>query len=118
MAKRSTLKHYLKVLDNLVTRERTAIIYGQMKSLENIQHEKNTCLIMMQNAERIMDDESYDLAVKIRKNNRRNAMLLKAGFTLIRTLRRDVSRRASITYSRKGQSQQLQICPKIMKQRV
>jgi hypothetical protein len=118
MAKQSRLKQYLLILDNLIQRERTAIIYSQMDRLEKIQHEKNSLLIMMQNVEKVMDQESFDLAIKIKKNNRRNALLLKAGFKLIRTLRQDVNRRRSLTYSAGGHSRNLSICPKILKQRV
>jgi hypothetical protein len=118
MAKRSTLKQYLRVLDNLVTRERTAIIYAQMERLENIQHEKNTLLRMMQSVERVMDQESLDLAIKIRNNNKRNALLLHSGLKLICGLRQNVNRRRSLTYSSKGCSRNLAIRPKILKRSI
>ncbi len=116
MENKSRLKQHLLALNNLVKRERTAIIYSQMKRLENIQHEKNTLLIMMQSVDKVMDQESFDLAVRIRKNNKRNALLLKAGFELIRGLRQDLNRRRSLTYSAKGCSRNVGICPKILKQ--
>lgn len=118
MTTEPTLKQYLRMLDKLVKRERTAIIYSQMECLEDIQQEKNTLLVLMQNVDKIMDDENYDLAVKIRNNNRRNALLLKSGFKLIHSLRHDLNRRRSLTYSARGRSRHLAICPKILKQSV
>lgn len=116
MTKQTTLKQSLLILDKLIRKERTAIIYSQMECLEKIQHEKNTLLIMMQNVDKVMDQESYDLAVRIKKNNRRNALLLKAGFKLIHSLRQDVNRRCSLTYSAQGHARNLSMCPKILKQ--
>ena len=118
MEKQSKLKKYLRILDNLVTRERTAIIYSQMDHLEKLQHEKNTLLVLIQSVDKVMDQETFDLAVRIKKANKRNALLLKAGFKLIRGLRQNVNRRSSFSYSSKGCPRISSISPRILKRSI
>ncbi|MBU0946355.1 MAG: hypothetical protein KJ804_03175 [Proteobacteria bacterium] len=113
-----TLKHYLRVLDALIVRERTAIIYSQMKRLSIIQHEKKTLLLLMQQVERVVDQESLDLAIKIKRDNKRNELLLQSGLKLICGLRQNNNRRRSFAYSSAGSSLARGISPKILKREI
>lgn len=118
MEKQVPLKKYLDALDNLISRERTAIICLQMKRLERIQLEKKTLLLLMEQVERTMDQESLELAIKIKKNNKRNELLLQSGLTLIGGLQKKINQRRSYTYSVRGNSVNRGIDPRIVKGRI
>ena len=118
MEKQVPLKKYLHALDNLICRERTAIIFLEMKRLERIQLEKKTLLILMQQVERTMDQESLELAIKIKNNNKRNELLLQAGLKLIGGLRQNINQRRSHTYSIGGEPVNRGIDSRIVKGRI
>lgn len=118
MENQSMLKHYLQMLDELIVRERTAIIYSKMEILEDIQQEKSTLLILLQHVDRVVDQETLELAIRIRKNNRRNELLLQSGLKLVRGLQKSVYRRRSLTYSAEGRSQHAGFSPRLLKRSI
>lgn len=118
MTKQSLLNQYLHLLDDLIVRERTAIIYSKMEMLESIQQEKSTLLILLQHVDLSVDEETIDLAVKIRENNKRNELLLQSGLKLICGLRKNINRRRSSTYSSGGRSEIPGFSPRILKRSI
>jgi len=98
-----TLQRNLQALDDLLVRERHAIVYLQAGRMEAIQQEKIRLLKVLQQAEQV-DAASSDLIKRIKVNNERNRMLLESGLQLIAKLQDNVFRRLALTYAAQGRS--------------
>lgn len=97
------LLHNLQALDDLLVRERHAIIYLQVGHLDAIRQEKIRLLKVLQQAEQV-DAASIALIKRIKINNERNRMLLESGLQLISNLQDNVFRRLALTYAARGRS--------------
>lgn len=98
-----TLQCNLQALDDLLVRERHAIVYLQVNQLDAIQQDKIRLLKVLQQAEQV-DAASSTLVKRIKVNNERNRMLLESGLQLIAKLQDNVFRRLALTYAARGRS--------------
>ncbi len=99
----TTLQSHLQELDDLLVRERHAIIHLRAGQMDAIQQEKIRLLKVLQQAGQV-DAASCDLIKRIKVNNERNRKLLESGLQLIAKLQDNVFRRLALTYAARGRS--------------
>ncbi len=117
MSQNPELKKYLRILNELLIKERKAITTLEMHRLANIQQEKTTILKKVAESEKCDDQDCLELAVKVQANNQRNRWLLQSGLRLVNTLQQGVYRRLALTYAPHGRSVQIDSGPRIVNQR-
>lgn len=98
-----TLRNTLQALDDLLVRERNAIIYLRAGQMDAIQQDKIRLLKVLQQAKQV-DTASTALIKRIKVNNERNRKLLESGLKLIAKLQDNVIRRLALTYASHGRS--------------
>lgn len=110
----TTLKKDLQALNDLLVRERKAITHLQIDKLNAIQQEKTRLLLLLQQAEKPVDQESSGLINTIKTNNERNRLLLQSGLKLIGKLQDNVFRRLALTYAAHGRSLNIGAGPRLL----
>jgi len=110
----TTLKKDLQALNDLLVRERKAITHLQIDKLNAIQQEKTRLLLLLQQAEKPIDQESNGLINTIKTNNERNRLLLQSGLKLIGKLQDNVFRRLALTYAAHGRSLNIGAGPRLL----
>jgi len=100
----ASMHAHLQALNDLLVRERQAIIHLRMAQLDEIQQEKTRLLKLLYQAEQRVDDAGTGLIKSIKSNNERNRMLLESGLKLIGRLQDNVFRRLALTYAAHGRS--------------
>jgi hypothetical protein len=111
------LDKYLRLLNELLVRERDAITQLQMHRLAAIQQEKTTILKKIAESEKCAGPECHELAASIQENNRRNRWLLQSGLHMVDKLQQDVHRRLALTYAPHGRALHIDAGPRILNQR-
>ena len=117
MDQNTEVAQYLRMLNELLIKERNAIIRLQMRRLAAIQQEKTAILKKIADSEKCNDAECLELAAKVQANNQHNRWLLKSSLQLVEKLQQDVRRRLALTYAPHGRSLHIDTGPRIMNQR-
>lgn len=117
MKREAGLAKHLRMLNELLVRERNAITQLQMHRLATIQREKTTILKKVAESEKCVDQDCLVLAAEIQENNRRNRWLLRSSLDLVDKLQQNLHRRLALTYAPHGRSLQINTGPRIMNQR-
>ena len=117
MKQEAELTKYLRMLNDILVRERNAITQLQMHRLANLQQEKTTILKKIAESEKCVDQDCLELAAKIQENNKRNRWLLRSSLDLVDKLQQNVHRRLALTYAPHGRSLEIDTGPRIMDQR-
>jgi len=116
--KKSSLLTLLTTLNNLLIRERIAISQLKMEELAELQHHKTKLLEKIHSCKDEIDDNTRELAAKVKAGNRRNAWLLRTGLQLISHRQDNVRRRLALTYAPYGRTLQVDTSPKILDRRL
>jgi hypothetical protein len=117
MKQEAGLDKHLRMLNELLVKERNAITQLQMQRLATIQREKTAILKKVAESEKCADPECLEMAARIQENNRRNRWLLRSGLHLIDKLQQDVHRRLALTYAPHGRALHIDAGPRILNQR-
>lgn len=117
MKQEAELDKHLRMLNELLVRERNAITQLQMHRLAAIQQEKTTILKKIAESEKCAGPECLELAASIQENNRRNRWLLQSSLHMVDKLQQDVHRRLVLTYAPHGRALHVDTGPKILNQR-
>jgi hypothetical protein len=110
----SILKETLQALNDLLVKERQAIIHLQMQRLDEMQQKKTRLLLLLHQADQSVDAESAGLIKSIKTNNERNRILLESGLKLISRLQDNVFRRLTLTYAAHGRSLAIGAGPRLL----
>ncbi len=113
----TTLLKELTALNDLLIRERIAITNMQMGLLAEIQHNKTTLLLHIQQLDEPADTECIKLAEIVQANNKRNGWLLRSGLKLVARMKILTQRKLALTYTPHGRSLNIDTGPKIIAQR-
>lgn len=111
---RADLKQNLQALDDLLVRERHAIIHLRVGQMDEIRQDKTQLLKLLHQVEQSVDEESTGLIKRIKVNNERNRMLLESGLQLIGKLQDNVFRRLALTYAAHGRSLSIGAGPRLL----
>lgn len=104
----------LQALNELLIRERRAIIQLRIDRLGAIQEEKIGLLKVLHQAQPPVDPGCTGLIIQIRTNNDRNRHLLQSGLKLIAKLQDNLFRRLALTYAAHGRSLQMGAGPRLL----
>lgn len=113
-----TLYDLLQQLNELLIRERLAIIGLKMDLLSQLQTEKTDLLEQIHKNRNEIDDRCRELAARTKAGNRRNAWMLRTSLQLIARRKENVRRQLSLTYSPNGTAFNLDSTPRILTRRL
>lgn len=114
----SSLNKNLQALNDLLVRERQAIIHLRMSQLVDIQCEKTALLKVLHQQENTVNDDEKTVIKAIKTNNERNRVLLESGLKLVKRLQDNTFRRLALTYAARGRSMQIGVGPRVLNQSV
>jgi flagellar biosynthesis/type III secretory pathway chaperone len=114
----TTLRKELQALNDLLIRERIAITNMQMDLLGEIQQNKTSLLLHIQQLDEPADHECRELAKQVQANNKRNGWLLRSGLKLIARMKTLTQRKLAVTYTAHGRSLNIDTGPKIIARRL
>ena len=115
---RSSLKKSLQTLNDLLIRERQAIIHLRMSQLGDLQREKTQLLKVLHQQEHAVDDEEKLVIRAIQINNERNRALLESGLRLVKRLQDNTFRSLALTYAARGRSLHIGAGPRLLSRSV
>ena len=98
MEKKASQKNDLHALNEILQRERAAIINLRMDRLHRIQQDKTRLLLQIRKNAQAPDNEELTLIRKIQTGIRHNDFLLKSGLKLVEKMQGEILSRTAFTY--------------------